>query len=491
MEPANVEQYCNLLARSRLLTSDEVRGLHQRWRGKAGDHAADLKAFARWLVAGQYLTDYQANNLLRGHADRFFLNEYKLLEVLGKGRMAGVYKAVHRLGQIVAIKILPPSKAKDATLFGRFQREARLAIKLKHPNVVRTFQMGEANGLHYIVMEYLDGETLDDGLQRRKRLPADEAALLIQQALLGLQHLHEQGVVHRDMKPANLMLTPGHEADQPDTTLQDTVKILDVGLGRALFDEGQLGGVNAELTGPDDIIGTPDYMAPEQARDARSADIRADIYALGCVLYHCLTGQPPFAAANAVQKMIQHATEALKPVRAFGVPMPDGLQLVLDMLMAKDPARRFPTPNNAAQALTPFLQPGGAALRSPEADPRMRPYLNWLETQVHHGAAQPAAPIPLAQPVSPAAAKPVVPIAVPVKSEMGPVPPAVPRTSGDKGKQGLELNRRDWLLLSAGGVGVLLAVGLGVFLARKLRPKEKKETQPPETDSESGIKEGS
>ena len=152
------------------------------------------------------MTEYQASLLVRGHADGFFLNEYKILDRLGKGRMAGVYKAQHRLGQIFAVKVLPPSRAADPNFLGRFQREAKLAMRLKHPNIVRAFQVGQAGGLHYLVMEYLEGETLEDVLARRKKLPPAEAVRLVFQALQGLQHIHSQGLIHRDLKPANLML---------------------------------------------------------------------------------------------------------------------------------------------------------------------------------------------------------------------------------------------------------------------------------------------
>ena len=143
------------------------------------------------MVQNRYVTDYQATLLARGHADGFFLNEYKILDRLGKGRMAGVYRGEHQLGQIVAIKVLPPSKAKDANLLGRFMREARLAVKLKHPNIVRTFQMGQANELYYLVMEYLEGETLEDVLAKRQKFLPAEAVRLIYQALQGLQHIQE------------------------------------------------------------------------------------------------------------------------------------------------------------------------------------------------------------------------------------------------------------------------------------------------------------
>src|SRR5262249_38290377 len=151
---------------------------------------------------------------------------------IGRGRMAGVYKAVHAgSGQVVAVKVLPPSKAKHPPLLARFQRESRLALRLKHPNVVRTFQVGKSRGdLHYLVMEYLDGETLEEVLARRKRLPPGEAVHVLLQALRGLQHLDDEGLVHRDLKTGNLMLVPARARDQPDTVLGQAVKILDIGL---------------------------------------------------------------------------------------------------------------------------------------------------------------------------------------------------------------------------------------------------------------------
>ncbi len=168
--PQNV---CGFLIRSRLMNAEDMRNMFQRWLADARDNANNLNQFTKWLVANQYVTEYQANLLAKGHGDPdvYFLNQYKILDRIGRGRMAGVYKAMHTLGQTVAIKVLPPSRAKNPQMLARFQREARLAVRLKHPNVVRSFQIGEANGLHYLVMEHLEGETLDDVLQRRKRLP--------------------------------------------------------------------------------------------------------------------------------------------------------------------------------------------------------------------------------------------------------------------------------------------------------------------------------
>jgi serine/threonine protein kinase len=360
MEPVAAGHVCDLIIRSRLLAPDEVQDLYKRWRSDTGIPGSEELPFLPWLVTQQVLTEYQANLLLRGKAGYFVLDQYKILDRVGKGRMAGVYKAVHPQGQFVAIKVLPPSKAKDPQILSRFQREARLALRLKHPNVVRTFQVGEIDGLHYIVMEHLEGETLEEVLDRRRQLPPAEAIRLIQQACLGLEHLNEEGLVHRDLKPGNLMLTPARKEGSPDTTLDATVKILDIGLGRAFFDEG--GGVdNFQLTNEGAILGTPDYMAPEQARNARQADIRADIYSLGCILFHALTGKPPFPDTNLVRQLMRHATEVPRPIREVNPAAPEGLQHIVNSMMAKDPAGRYPTPERASQALLGLLASGAGA----------------------------------------------------------------------------------------------------------------------------------
>jgi serine/threonine protein kinase len=168
----------------------------------------------------------------------------------------------------------------------------------------------------------------------------------------------------------------------PDSTLHATLKILDIGLGRTLFDEGAAeASVDAGLTIEGVLLGTPDYMAPEQARDPRTADIRADIYSLGCILYHLLTGQLPFPDTNLINQMIRHATEMPKPLKLFNPTIPEGLQQILNVMLAKDTGQRYPTPDYAAQALQAFLATGIEQLAEPESDPQMRPYLNWLETE--------------------------------------------------------------------------------------------------------------
>ena len=322
-----------LLLRSKLLAPEEARAMFARWQTEAGDSAANLARFAAWMVSNRYLTEYQAALLARGHAEGFFLNDYKILDRLGMGQMAGVYKAQHQLGQVVAIKVLPPSKAREPDVLQRFHREAHLAMKLKHPNIVRIFQRGQAaqenaEKLHYIVMEYLDGETLEDILGRRKKLPPAEAVRLVYQALQGLQHIHGHGLVHRDLKLANLMVVGGSGAAD---TSRGTLKIVDLGLSRALFEGGADKPGADGLTSEGTLLGTPDYMSPEQARDPSTVDIRSDIYSLGCVLYHLLAGQIPFPDTNLINLMIRHATETPRPLGELNPAVPDGLQQIVKL----------------------------------------------------------------------------------------------------------------------------------------------------------------
>jgi serine/threonine protein kinase len=493
----SVREFCTLLAKSKLLTADEVDALRRRWEADRPGADDQVEAFVK-SIAGRrgVITNWQAALISRGRADGFFLEGYKILEQRGKGQMGGVYKAAHALGQVVALKILPASRAKDQRVLARFQREARLLTQLDHPNVVRAFQVGESGGRHYIVMEFLDGETLDEVLARRKRLPVPEAVRLVRQALDGLQHLHEKRTVHRDVKPSNLMVVPAPPKGGPDTTLDATLKVLDVGLGREMFEDSPnpADQTATQLTVEGAVVGTPDYMSPEQAKDARTTDIRSDLYSLGCVLYHLIVGRPVFTESSVTGQLLRHATERPTPLTRHLPDTPPALQAVLDRFLAKSPDDRFQTPNEAARALKPFQGTAGSAAATTGVNPH---YQRWLETESQFEPSQtlPAKPgsrpapalKPVPTPVPPAPAQvttrswpPAHRAAEPlpidddlVEVELvtlsPPPPPAPPKPVYVKvpdDRSLLDLNRRDMLMLTAGGVGVVAALATGYGLAK-------------------------
>jgi serine/threonine protein kinase len=382
----SVENICGLIIRSRLHPADTVKNLYGQFQAEVPAHKASVRQFCRWLVQRGHLTQYQAALIENGYADNFFLDQYKILERIGKGRMAGVYRAVHTTtNQVVAIKVLPPSRSKDQESLTRFQREARLATQLNHPMLVRAFDSGEAGGLHYLVMEHLEGETLDKILKERGRLSVVEAARIGFLAAMGLQYLNDKGMVHRDIKPGNLMLTPGPSTGE--NTLRSRVKIMDLGQG---LDSASTGRANhVELTNDGVILGTPEYVAPEQARNSHQADIRSDIYSLGCTLYHALTGRPPFREANPVQLILKHTTEAPRSLRERQAEIPESLNQIVLKMLAKDPAQRYQKPSQVADALKVHLSTEPDPVKS--TDPaELNQFIEWLKKPKPAKAASPA-----------------------------------------------------------------------------------------------------
>jgi tRNA A-37 threonylcarbamoyl transferase component Bud32 len=274
---------------------------------------------------------------------------YRILEPLGTGGMGAVYKAQHqRMDRIVAVKIIHPRIVHGVQAAERFQREVKAAAKLHHPNVVTAYDADQVGDTHFLVMEHVSGVSLARYLATEGRLSVAQACDCVRQAALGLQHAHENGMVHRDIKPGNLMLTPSGQ-----------VKIMDFGLARIAREQS----TDAALTREGSLMGTPDYMAPEQANDASKADIRADIYSLGCTLYHLLAGQPPFPNGTHMEKIIAHIEHRPTPIRQLRPEVPEELAAVVERMLAKDPATRFQTPAAVAEALAPFA--GG---RSPAAN---------------------------------------------------------------------------------------------------------------------------
>ncbi len=260
--------------------------------------------------------------------------------------MGAVYKAEHRLMErTVALKIINRELTDRSAVVERFRREVKAAARLDHPNIVRAYDAEQAGDTHFLVMECVEGTTLARLVAERGPLTVAEACDCIRQAALGLQHAFEHGMVHRDVKPQNLMLVPG-----PGGSAPGVVKVLDFGLARLASELAPAG--PATSTGI--MLGTADYIAPEQADDPHTADTRAAIYALGCTLYFLLTGQPPFPEGTLMQKLMAHGKRSFRPLTDFRSDVPPALVEVLDRMTAKEPARRYPTPGEAARALAPF-----------------------------------------------------------------------------------------------------------------------------------------
>ncbi len=277
---------------------------------------------------------------------------YRVFERIGMGGMGAVYKAEHRLmRRIVALKVVHPRLLSNPSAVERFEREVHLAAKLSHPNIVVSYDADEAGGLHFLAMEYVEGETLDLRIQRHGPTSVRQACRWIEQAALGLEHAHDQGMAHRDIKPANLMITP--EGD---------VRILDFGLSRIVTErvtptEATSSPLTSETeTRTDMILGTPDYVAPEQIVDSSRADIRSDIYSLGCSLYFLLAGKSPFHQRNLSGKLSAHQNEPFPDIREQRSDIPAALHAVLNRMTAKDPEARFQTPAEVAAQLHSIVE---------------------------------------------------------------------------------------------------------------------------------------
>ncbi len=347
MPAVSPDRFLDALRKSGLLAGDLLDA--QLRRSAAEGPPEDASELAARFVRDGLLTPFQADQLLQGRWRNFIVGgKYKVLAPLGAGGMGQVFLAEHTLmRRRAALKFLPKKLTADPHAVERFLREARAVASLDHPNIVRAYDIDTDDDLHFLVMEFVDGVSLHQLVKRRGPVAPMAAANYIAQAAQGLQHAHEAGWVHRDIKPANLLLDRA-----------GVVKVLDLGLARLLDDD-----TADPLTRRHNdkaVLGTADYLAPEQALDSHEVDIRADVYSLGGTLYYLLAGRAPFADATVAQKLVCHQTKAPRPIAELRSDVPAGLLAVLDRMLAKAPADRFQTPTEVAAALRPWGGSGPA-----------------------------------------------------------------------------------------------------------------------------------
>ena len=295
------------------------------------------RRLARQAVQSRALTLWQAQQLIAGRTSGFKVDRYVLLDLIGQGGMGRVYLAQDtRLNREVALKILSPERVNNPRAIARFQREARVGAQLQHENLVRIYDFGESSGRYYLVMEYIEGKTIGTMISEQGEIPPSTAVRLVRQVAMGLEHAHRKGLIHRDVNPYNILVTR-----------DGTAKLADLGLAIDLAEDDR-------VTREGATVGTFDYVAPEQARHSHSADIRSDIYSLGCSLYHMCSGQVPFPTPSLPEKLFAHQAMEPAPLLQVVPHFPAGLSEVVQRMMRKSPEERYATPLQVAQALEPF-----------------------------------------------------------------------------------------------------------------------------------------
>lgn len=344
MPAPSIEAFLDLIHKSGVVDPTRLAAYLDKLRA-ADALPAEAAKLASQMVRDAVITHFQAQQLLAGKWRGFFIGKYKVLEKIGSGGMGTVYLAEHKfMKRRVAIKVLPKSRALEPSSLERFYREAKAIAALDHPNIVRAYdidvdKLADGTELHFLVMEYVDGVSFQDLVRLRGPLDPHRAAHYIYQAAQGLHHAQLVGLVHRDIKPGNLLVDRS-----------GIVKILDMGLARFFHDEEDL------LTKKYDenVLGTADYLAPEQAIDSHTVDIRADIYSLGGTFYYLLTGRSPFGEGTVAQKLIWHQTRRPKPLLEIRPELPPDIVAVVEKMMEKSPSDRYQTPLEVAEALAAY-----------------------------------------------------------------------------------------------------------------------------------------
>ena len=354
--PQSVADFLRVLRASGLVPEERLSEAVKPWRDAAGPVPDELMSA---LVDADLLTPWQIEQLRKGKHKGFMLGKYRLLKLLGAGGMSSVYLAENTtLRQKRAIKVLPIKRNDQSSYLARFEREAQASSRLGHQNIARAFDLETSGSIHYIVMEYVEGTDLHAKVKQEGPLDIRDAAEYVRQAAVGLQYAHEEGFVHRDIKPANLILDK-----------RGTVKILDLGLALGGDDEEE-----ASLTREHDekVLGTADYLAPEQARDSHKAEPRSDIYSLGCTLYYLLIGRAPFAKGSLGERIRAHMNEPPPNPLDQRPDVPPAIAELYFRMMAKHPDARPQSAREVADALGAWLASTATTKPRETAEPPRR-----------------------------------------------------------------------------------------------------------------------
>jgi serine/threonine protein kinase len=374
--------FLDRLRQSRLLTEEELAAAAARFDGGEG-----AEAVLGGLADRGVLTRFQAARVLVGKGEDLVLGQYRVLDELGAGGFGRVYRALHTvMGRVVAVKVIAPELVEDERARAWFKREVLAVTQLYHPNIVMAYDANEADGRLFLVMEYVEGQNLDTLLRRQGPLPLAPACEMMRQAARALQYAHDKGIVHRDIKPGN-MLIPAEALAPPAAGAAPVVlKVVDFGLARL---HHSARGNTLQVHNEKSFLGTPDYVSPEQAQNVHAVDIRSDLYSLGCTFYHVLAGRRPFRGATALETVVKHLKEDAEPLEQVRPETPPALCAAVQRLMEKDPARRFQTPTELLAELD--LLCGQDAARPAAGQTQSRPLFRPAA-----GKAEPAPPHALA-----------------------------------------------------------------------------------------------
>jgi serine/threonine protein kinase len=339
----------DLLRRSNLVDEAKLTAFLEKVVQEHGEASLeDQPKLAERMIEAGLITRWQADKLLTGKHKGFRLGKYKLLGQIGKGGMSSVYLAEHELmKRRVAIKVLPRNRVNDSSYLERFRLEARAVAKLDDPNIVRAYDIDNEGDVHYIVMEYVDGQDLHQRVATQGPMDYDTAADFVAQVANGLQHAHEMGLVHRDIKPANCLVDK-----------HNVVKLLDLGLAKLTEDDQ----ASLTMANEENVLGTADYLAPEQALNSHQADSRSDIYSLGCTLYFLLTGSPPFPEGSISERLLKHQTARPDSIFKARPDAPPSLVEICETMMAKKPDERFQSAGEVSTNLKEWLADRGRTI---------------------------------------------------------------------------------------------------------------------------------